>query len=618
MKIILRIFLTLHLISAALGDFDVTGYSGRSLMLNSGRLWHKNYAKYMHKLPEWKTLMYYKIHEKWINEGRFTLFENSDGNLMIFIRDLHTDDAGVYRIGVYDDWRISLTLNVDEEYCACNVSKRVMVHSGESGSFSCEYSHNHINDEKVVFKEGRDSIEMIYSTLNKKERFSISDDRQRKLFNVSITAVTTDDGGVYLCGVWVNKHSYSYYIINTVHLYVISSCCGSSKTLVVKSREAAAFTCEYSLNQTSGGKTIFKTDNDIFDEVISTTYTWDRKERVSISDDRQRKLLSVSITAVTADDGGVYLCGVWVKDNSYSYYITNTVHLQIITEVGVSTVIGYSGAALMIKCEHPQHKTNNKYICKESSAGCSGEWRKNGDVSVDEDSRAGVLMVFFRELKAADAGTYRCGVKDSEYTERFTQLQLKVRHDEKYPKVVNKTAYPGEVSIICQIPEVQKNNYFCKEHDHKSCQIMRASEEPQLTHEEPVGNEERVFRVSIRDAGVYWCGAETRDTHLTFISLTTKIQLSVIDNGFSRIIIIIGVCAIVLLISGITLTVCKLRHKRRGDATFPPQLPTTPSDGLLYASVSFQKHEESPSKPSVSFRTDKSHCTYATVSHSSN
>nr|XP_021331571.1 polymeric immunoglobulin receptor-like [Danio rerio] len=69
--------------------------------------------------------------------------------------------------------------------------------------------------------------------------------------------------------------------------------------------------------------------------------------------------------------------------------------------------------------------------------------------------------------------------------------------------------------------------YFCKE-DNQRCQIMRASKEPQMTPGE------RVYNVSVRDAGVYWCGAETRDTHLTFISLTTKIQLSVIMSPVVR------------------------------------------------------------------------------------
>jgi len=53
-----------------------------------------------------------------------------------------------------------------------------------------------------------------------KKRFSVSDDRHKNLFSVRITAVTPDDGGVYLCGVSVYSHSYSYSIINTVHLHI--------------------------------------------------------------------------------------------------------------------------------------------------------------------------------------------------------------------------------------------------------------------------------------------------------------------------------------------------------------------------------------------------------------
>ncbi|XP_026111128.1 polymeric immunoglobulin receptor-like [Carassius auratus] len=193
----------------------------------------------------------------------------------------------------------------------------------------------------------------------------------------------------------------------------------------------------------------------------------------------------------------------------------------------------------MIKCEHPQYKTKPKYICKESdgcserkSPGVQDEWMENGDVSLYDDTRAGVLMVFFRELKAADAGTYRCGVKVSDYTERFTEIQLSVRHDAKYPKRVTESVYlGGEVIITCQIPEKHKV-HFCKEDDNHICQNISSSKVTEMSGSSE-RNEERVVTVSIsnvsvRDAGVYWCGAETRDTDLTFISLNTQIQLNLI------------------------------------------------------------------------------------------
>ncbi|XP_016361879.1 uncharacterized protein LOC107703668 [Sinocyclocheilus anshuiensis] len=223
MKILL-IFLTFYLISGqsfSLSSLHVTGYSGGSLLVDSGKLWFRANVKCMNKLPEWTNIMNNTKHDKWISVGQFTLFQNNEGNLTIYIRDLKEHDAGGYWIGVLYKWGIDMTLHVEEDLC-CKVSKRVMVNIGETAYFSCEYSQNHINDPKIIFKEEKDSIEMIYSRWKKKERFSISDDEHKHIFSVRITAVTPDDGGVYLCGVWINRDSYSYSIINNVHLHIMS------------------------------------------------------------------------------------------------------------------------------------------------------------------------------------------------------------------------------------------------------------------------------------------------------------------------------------------------------------------------------------------------------------
>ncbi len=68
----------------------------------------------MNKLPEWTNIMNNMKHDKWINDGKFTLFQNIEGNLMIYIRDLNEHDAGGYWIGVLYKWGIDMTLHVED------------------------------------------------------------------------------------------------------------------------------------------------------------------------------------------------------------------------------------------------------------------------------------------------------------------------------------------------------------------------------------------------------------------------------------------------------------------------------------------------------------------------
>ncbi|RXN30272.1 polymeric immunoglobulin receptor-like protein [Labeo rohita] len=284
MKILL-IFFTFYLISGAVKDIDVTGYSGESILINAGRV-----------VP----------------------------NL------------------------------------CCKVSQRVMVNIGENSTFSCEYSQNHINDPKIIFKEGKDSIdEVIHSTWKKNERDELI-----------LPPVVRHEG------------------------------------------ESAEIICPYDSIYKSKPKSLCKgkcstRDRNTLNETVREEKET-KTDRLTLNDDVTASVFTGTITGLTAEDAGKYWCAVTLE-RDLNYLDT---HLIVIMNEELN-LTKYEGDDVSIQCKHQDE--DQKSFCKAHEAsmcvkdGVSLKTIRDDRFSFSDEASTGVFTVNIIDLREEDSGIYWCG-----------------------------------------------------------------------------------------------------------------------------------------------------------------------------------------------------------------
>ncbi|XP_018535328.1 polymeric immunoglobulin receptor isoform X3 [Lates calcarifer] len=210
-------------------------------------------------------------------------------------------------------WRRQNLLFITCIALICVASTAAVIHvSGYEGrdvNVSCSYGEGYESYEKYLCRNDcGDSDVLITTTEAKKNKYSIYDDKKRRVFTTTISDLSSVDAGKYWCGVTRTGKD----IYTEVRLEVVpDSCCDRSTNIQSYEGGSVSISCSYESEDQNNLKYICrgKQPSTCLQQALITSDN-KRKGRFRLTDDKESRKFTVNITSLTQEDSGSYLCGV--------------------------------------------------------------------------------------------------------------------------------------------------------------------------------------------------------------------------------------------------------------------------------------------------------------------
>ncbi|KAI3352906.1 hypothetical protein L3Q82_019477 [Scortum barcoo] len=313
---------------------------------------------------------------------------------------------------------------------SCVTTTANLIHAsgyeGREANVSCSYDEGYQSYEKYLCRGdcGNDDV-LIKTTETKKSRYSIHDDKEKRVFTATISHLSRRDAGKYWCGVTRTGKD----IYTEVKLEVgKDSCCDRSTKVQYHEEGSGSFSCPYEPNDQNDLKYICRGNQTYTCLQRAVITSGDAKKgKFRLTDDKTSKKFTVTITSLTQRDSGLYLCGVH-KNSGLDVFSAVELEVKEWCCVKSKKQSGTVGLPVTLKCPYPQqHKDNRKFLCKgQHNRNCTDMTTSQSRFTLQDDVSLSSFSVMVTELKAEDAGTYWCGSDPQWGAGNYTKIQLSV------------------------------------------------------------------------------------------------------------------------------------------------------------------------------------------------
>ncbi|XP_010198068.2 polymeric immunoglobulin receptor [Colius striatus] len=267
-----------------------------------------------------------------------------------------------------------------------------------------------------------------------KGKAGIQDDFMNGIVSISMSNLQVEDSGTYSCA--STSDGYTFYSLKTISLNVF-------KELHKGELDSLSVQCLYgTLGYSTGRKVWCRIDKSNCINWLRANYPSTQtnskalEKRILIEEDTQKEIVTMTMKKLQTRDNGVYWCAL-IRDS----YITRIMEVKLSVFKRTQQYTAMESGNVSVQCNYntADYGAVSKAWCRQGARNaCTILYNmdteplgylkkvKEGRVSMQDDTRLGIVTITMEKLQAQDSGMYWCALYERQKLFRMVEVTLNI------------------------------------------------------------------------------------------------------------------------------------------------------------------------------------------------